>query len=237
MFLSKLILNPSSRDVRRDLGDCHNLHRTLLAAFPQADSDAARGEFGILFRLETSARTGMAMVLIQSRIQPEWGRLPADYRLDIADNPACKPIDVLYESLSIGTQLTFRLGANPTRKIESKSLPDGTKRNGRRVELYRKEDQIAWLQRKAVTAGFRLLNLRLNADMPNIRANPENKISGWRGQDTESRKKRRLTFGSVLFEGKLAITNADNFRKALTHGIGSGKAYGFGLLSIAPVRR
>ena len=44
-----------------------------------------------------------------------------------------------------------------------------------------------------------------------------------------------LTFGSVLFEGRLGITDLARFQAALADGIGSGKAYGFGLLSIAPV--
>jgi CRISPR system Cascade subunit CasE len=45
-----------------------------------------------------------------------------------------------------------------------------------------------------------------------------------------------MTFGSVLFEGVLQVTDPDGFRETLATGIGSGKAYGFGLLSIAPPR-
>ena len=61
-----------------------------------------------------------------------------------------------------------------------------------------------------------------------MRASPETKIIS---------RTKRLTFGAVLFEGELEITNAEDFRNALTHGIGSGKAYGFGLLSIAPTQQ
>jgi len=43
-----------------------------------------------------------------------------------------------------------------------------------------------------------------------------------------------MTFGSVLFEGRLTIDDVEKFRETLAIGIGSGKAYGFGLLSIAP---
>ena len=42
-----------------------------------------------------------------------------------------------------------------------------------------------------------------------------------------------MTFGSVLFDGELEVNDANAFRAALRSGIGSGKAYGFGLLSIA----
>lgn len=224
MYLSQLILNPRSREVRRDLADCQQLHRTLLSAFPQADSEAARAEFGLLFRLETNPRSGSVTVLAQSLVQPDWHRLPDDYLLEESrtQNIADK---YTTEVLSNQRQLRFRLRANPTRKIETKSLPDGTKRNGRRVELFREADQIQWLRRKSETAGFRILELRLNENGLNLRTSPETK--------TFSRAKQ-LTFGSVLFEGELEITNAEDFQKALTGGLGTGKAYGFGLLSIAP---
>ena len=43
----------------------------------------------------------------------------------------------------------------------------------------------------------------------------------------------RLTFASVLFDGELVVTDAELFRTALASGVGTSKAYGFGLLSIA----
>lgn len=224
MYLSQLNLNPRSRDVRRDLADCQQLHRTLSSVFPQATSDTARAEFGLLFRVETNSRTGAAMVLVQSSHWPDWTKLPPEY---VCAEPACQSLTEKYTAVVLHAQrrLRFRLRANPTRKIETKSLPDGTKRNGRRVELFRAEDQIAWLQRKGQTAGFRVVDLQLNADVPNIRTNAESKISS---------RTKKLTFGSVLFEGELEITDAEQFRQVLRNGIGTGKAYGFGLLSIAP---
>lgn len=73
--------------------------------------------------------------------------------------------------------------------------------------------------------------------MPNLRTKAENKTMGWRSRDEKCGEKQRLTFSSVLFEGELEITDANAFRQTLAQGIGSGKAYGFGLLSIAPVRQ
>jgi CRISPR system Cascade subunit CasE len=45
-----------------------------------------------------------------------------------------------------------------------------------------------------------------------------------------------MTFAAVTFDGLLRIVDADRFRAALVQGIGSAKAYGFGLLSIGPAR-
>ena len=46
----------------------------------------------------------------------------------------------------------------------------------------------------------------------------------------------RMTFGDVVFEGRLVVTDVERFRQALADGIGSGKAFGFGLLSVAPAQ-
>ena len=43
----------------------------------------------------------------------------------------------------------------------------------------------------------------------------------------------RMRFGVALFEGRLEVSDSSQFLAALQQGIGSGKAYGFGLLSIA----
>jgi CRISPR system Cascade subunit CasE len=241
MYLSKLMLNPRSRAVRRDLADCHNLHRTLLSAFPQAQTEASRDEFGLLYRIDTSPRTGDVTAIVQSQIAPDWHELPDGYLLDAENNPACKAVDMAYEALRKGRQLVFRLRANPTRKIDTKTRPDGKKSNGKRVEIRSEENQIAWLQRKAELHGFRLLSVRVNPGVANLRVAPENKVFGWRGsngddQGSNGGAKRRLTFGAVLFEGLLEITDAERFKQTLADGIGSGKAYGFGLLSIAPDR-
>jgi CRISPR system Cascade subunit CasE len=46
---------------------------------------------------------------------------------------------------------------------------------------------------------------------------------------------RRLTFGAVVFDGMLEVSDPGRLRSALRHGIGSAKAFGFGLLSLARV--
>lgn len=234
VYLSRLILNPRNRQALRDLGDCQELHRTLLAAFPHTRAQAAREEFGLLYRLEPVARDGLVKVMVQSGPEPNWGQLPSGYLVVAEGNPGCKPVNDSYAALYAGQRLAFRLRANPTRKIETKSLLDGTKRNGKRVEIRGEENQIAWLHRKADQHGFRLVSVRVNPDVADVRVAPESKVLGWREVRDENTPKRRLTFGAALFEGVLEITDLEKFRQALSGGIGSGKAYGFGLLSIAP---
>ncbi|WP_254667604.1 type I-E CRISPR-associated protein Cas6/Cse3/CasE [Streptomyces sp. SolWspMP-sol7th] len=44
----------------------------------------------------------------------------------------------------------------------------------------------------------------------------------------------RVRHQRIRFDGTATIADAEQLRTALVHGIGPGKAYGCGLLSIAP---
>lgn len=234
MYLSRLILNPRSRAVRNDLSDCHSMHRTILSAFPQAQG-GARAEFGILFRTDADQRSGRITLLVQSQTEPDWSELnPKDYLLDDfveLDNPVVKRVDEKYGALGQGVHLRFRLRANPTRRVSQKCVGEESNGFGKRVEIHGEEQQLDWLRRKGEQHGFRLLTARVNPNVLNARANPEGKVIGWR-----ERSQPPMKFGSALFDGELEITDAEKFKQALAQGIGSGKAYGFGLLSIAPAR-
>lgn len=240
MYLSRLLLNPRNREVHRDLADAHRLHCRVMSLFPQApESDTARAHFGVLFRLDTTPRADILHLLLQSRFKPAWATLPHDYLLDTRGEPAnpdTKPVDAAYASLREGMALAFRLRANPTRKIDTKTGPDGRRRNGKRVDLRGEEDQIQWIRHRAEQGGFRLLSVRASAQVLDLRTIPSGKIIGYK-TDNGAGDGPRLTFASVLFEGQLQVTDVEKFRQALEQGIGPGKAFGFGLLSLAPAGR
>jgi CRISPR system Cascade subunit CasE len=210
MFLSKLTPDLRHRAVRRDLANFYDLHRTLLRAFP----DAAAGDPGrVLYRVEEPP-AGAPSILVQSDGRPAWERLPAGYLT------ACqtKPLDGL--AFRAGQRLLFRLRANPTKRA-GKSAPD-PRWVGKRVGLWREEDQEGWLVRKGEVCGFRITRA-------GFRVIPEGKVVARKGgQD--------LQFQAVRFEGVLEVTDPDRFLGALAEGIGSGKGLGFGLLSVAPAR-
>lgn len=228
LYLSRVMLDGQSRAVQRDLADCRALHRTVMGAFPVASEpvDGAREAFGVLFRVEPMARgEGRAItLLVQSCERPKWERLPEGYLAP--EEP--KRVDGYYAGLRAGQSVRFRLHANPTRRVAKADDP----LRGKGVELQREEEQLAWLARKGEHGGFQLLHARANAEVADARANHGLNVHGYRRDAPEGQ--RRMTFGSALFEGRLAITDAEAFRQTLATGIGSGKAYGFGLLSIAP---
>lgn len=237
LYLSRLLLNLRHRDARRDLADVQQLHRTILRAFPAApNNDAARQHFGVLFRAEPLPdQPLLARVLVQSTHEPDWSYLLPDYlapSIDNRPNPATRVLDGEYTKVVAGMQLRFRLRANPTKKIGDRNEKQAERWRGKRVELRDERDQLAWLQRKAEQGGFGLLAARSAPELADIRISPQANVTGSRREGTDRTK---MTFGAALFEGVLVVRDADRFRQTLIDGIGRGKAYGFGLLSIASV--
>ena len=161
------------------------------------------------------------MILVQSAREPDWGYAFHNAEYFLAGPPQTKPFDPQFQA---GQHLRFRLLANPTRKIGTKSI-EGRRRNGRRVPHHDDERCIEWLVRKGNAHGFELVH---DADgQPKVALVREPLRRGRRDSTT-------ITFQGVRFDGMLRIVDAGAFRAAIINGIGSAKAYGFGLLSFAP---
>ncbi len=210
MYLSKLTLNVRNRQVRSEVASPYEMHRTLAKAFPFSEDNR------ILFRIEVSKNMGISSgltVLVQSSsIEPKWEDLTisSDYFLT---EPQTKKVNLKPVSPGI---YKFKLIANPT-----------VKRNGKRYGLYKEEDQIEWFKRKAKLHGFEPLFINCSGFTIGSKAKTAKMIG-------ESHKFNIYHFG-VSYEGVLKITNPDKMHGALISGIGSAKAFGFGLLTIARV--
>ncbi len=239
LYLSRLILDPRNPRVRRDLGDCHQLHRTVLGAFPKMpDATQAREHFGLLYRAEPlPGSAALVRLLVQSNMTPTWAHLPGGYlgpALDGRGNPAVRPVSGAYEQISNGMRLIFRLRANPTKRISNRTPGRENKLLGKRVALLREVEQLEWLARKGRDHGFQVVATAADPEVPDVHASMQSQARG-RTREQVERPSMPLRFGAVLFTGQLEVTDRDAFLAALGCGIGSGKAFGFGLLSVASV--
>lgn len=229
MKLSLLQLDPTDRLVRAALGDPQRMHRLVMSAFPSVEGPA-RASLGVLHRVEADARGGCT-VYVQSKDSPSWEQLPSSVFLSTAENAvAVRDLAGDLEARRVGDVLVFRLLANVTRRIDTKTREDGVRRHGKRVPLRNHEARVAWLQRKALTSGFELVEGWSGA--PELRVTEHAPIHGSRADSDEV---RRITFEGVTFEGLLRITDLAPFRQAVMAGIGPARAYGFGLLSFRPM--
>ena len=218
MILSQLVLNPFSRQVQKEIANPYEMHRTVMRAFPDGLSE---NQERVLFRLEQPNRDGRVLLLVQSWSRPDWSYLQngGGYLFPGATpNPAVKEFDL---KLAAGQSLAFRLRANPTAK-RIFDRPDG--RQKKRVGLYREEEQLTWLQRKASLGGFALLQVR-TARLPDAG-----------GRAKKNGQNHSLKLLAVQFDGLLRVVDPDQLVETVRRGIGSGKGLGFGLLSVGPAR-
>jgi len=210
MYLSRLILNPRSRRVRRELAAPYEMHRTIMRAFP----DKRNGGPGrVLFRVDSPRDSTKPILLVQSEKKPDWSNLDhvSDYVTHGCNREPPIHTKPLRLTLAPGQRLAFRLRANPT-----------VKRNGKRLGLLTEDQQLAWLARKASDGGFRILSARAIAE--GIVSDTKSSASGT----------HRLTFYAVRYEGILQVLDPEKLLETMRTGIGPAKGLGFGLLSIAP---
>ena len=214
MFLSKLVLNERNRQVQYDLGNAHRLHQQIMHAFPDEADRHPEGDWNprqawnILFRQEPEPQS--AVILVQSDIEPNWSILPERYLDDRLDRPVDqKPFVLTSEILEQRRIFQFRLKANPSKR---------DKKTGKTVGFLKPEDQFNWLKKQGDRSGF---------NPQNVLVNPAPDIFGKK----EGAKPIRIK--TVLYQGILEVTDSTAFLSALQQGIGRGKSYGCGLLSIA----
>lgn len=206
MFLNKLTLDPAHPLARRDLSNCYEMHRTLARAYaPNPETPPHR----FLWRLEHSpVASPSAILLVQSDFAADWSALDKlpEYAREILDN---KPVN-LEKLIRDGGRCRFRLLANPT-----------VTRDGKRHGLAKEDEQCTWLERQGKRCGFEVLGC--------VRA------SNARVQARQGRHGRPITLQTALFEGMLAVTDGETLSVSVRQGIGHGKAWGLGLLSLARI--
>lgn len=212
MYLSRLALNMDNLNARRALADPYRMHQLVWSGFPQIQRQDRNEPSGILFRVEPIVQENPIVVLVQSAIRPDWRPLLGEGVVLSSKHAEYSP------AFTSGQTLRFRLRANPTarRKLNEDGSP-----LGKRVGLFGEEKQRAWFERKAGDGGFELVEYRISRSGNLDSKKPENKEIRHLGVD---------------FDGILRVTNSEQFEMTVTGGVGAGKGFGFGLLSIAPVR-
>lgn len=116
--------------------------------------------------------------------------------------------------MAAGQYWKFDLIASPSKKVSTK----GQKNSQRRI-LRQPLERQAWLERKAAQSGFFICQVLEQEQLH---------VSGKHHED----KGGTMYHDAYHYQGVLQITDADAFREALQKGIGSGKAYGFGMMMV-----
>ena len=233
LYLSRLFLNPRSRQVMNEIAHPYEMHRTLMRAFPEVvdkENTEARDSLGILFRAEDGHHKTAVKVYVQSYVKPHWSYLDElkDYLYVDMELPGHEYKDILpaYRKIQNGQVFSFRLRANPTKRVAKRDDP----LKGKRVELRSEEEQIDWLVRKGHGVGTHNLG-GFEPFAHTVRISSVGKYTGYK---SDQNRVHRTAHFAVLYDGLLRVTDKDAFLNTMIQGVGPGKAFGFGLLSIAP---
>lgn len=260
MYLSSLLIdvgeNPDRpRPGRLWLRNLYRVHQRLCMAFPSRERKRDDPSFlkpfdpsglkhvhgprtaqqAFLFRIDSLAN-GRAMIIVQSAREPDWSYAFHNARHFLAAGPQVKEFDPCFDKDQV---FQFRLLANPVRKVSPRSLdsrgkPFDERWIGKDVPVAT-PDLDTWLERRAEPRWSPPKNSENTQSPPGFRLLKIIHIEPGYAYVSKTRERgagRRLR--SARYDGMLEVTDMGHFRNTLISGIGPGKAFGFGMLSLAP---
>lgn len=224
-WFSSILINPQKREGRKLLGNRQLMHKAVLQAFPPGSLEET-GE-RVLWRLD---QEGLKHTLyLVSPIEPDLTHI-AEKAGWVSQTWNSISYDAFLDRLMVGQEWGFRLQANP---VKRESTPLGS--SSKTLPHVTPEQQINWLTQRAKGHGF------------TVKENPES-MSGLildvsrrenlrfsRRDPHQAGKAAQVTLRMAQFDGVLKVTDIQAFKSALTQGIGRGKAYGCGLMTLRRV--
>ncbi len=201
------ILVPYELAVRQlKIRDSYDWHQRVWQAFKGRDGE----QRDFLSRVDEADEAYRLLIVSPAApTKPDW--CPTD----------CFKTKPIPDDFFAAGQFRFSVLANPTRKLVVRNEAGERKKNGRRIALTKREDLIAWIQRKAEAGGFDI------GDPEGLRTIPKPRSYFQKGA-------MQGVHFAIEFQGLLTVTDPALFRATFTSGIGSAKAFGFGQLALAP---
>ena len=205
MYLTQMLLDQHSCRTLAALAAPCKFHGAIESAFPGPRQRC-------LWRVDS--RGGQKFLLLLSEERPDLTDAAAQFAFQ-GDGWQTRDYSPLLDRVTPGSRWQFRLCANPTY-----SVPAGPGQRGRVCAHTTVEHQLRWLMEQSEKHGFVL------------------EPGGFTVTGTRWHRFRKggrgsnVTFLAVTYDGILEVRDPALFREALCRGIGPGKAYGAGLLTV-----
>lgn len=207
MYLTRLALDIHRKDTMRALYAPNLLHGAIENTFP---GERARS----LWRIDVLRET--TYLLLLSEDAPDLTGV--QHQFGFADQPwQTKDYQPLLDRIQPGSLWQFRLVCNPTRSIPG----NAPGRRGKVEAISVIPLQRKWLVEQGKKHGFRVEEGSFDVT-----------ASEWRKFKKGKENGREVTLLQTTFEGTLLVTEREAFLKVLQSGIGRGKAYGMGLMTV-----
>jgi CRISPR system Cascade subunit CasE len=192
---------------RRKLRDNYAWHKAVWDAFPDRPDE----QRSFLFRVDPKDHVQEVLLLSGHQpVRPDW--CP----------PEAWSVKAVSAEFLTHRHYRFDMRVNATRCIKRFDSDGHRQKNGRRVVIADRDELGDWLDRKGEQGGFRVL------DSPPLIVDPRTDHPFRKGDKTGLHV-------SVRLRGALEVIDSDRFRETFKNGIGSAKAFGFGMLLLQPV--
>lgn len=210
IYLSKLPLNYTNRRVQNEISNLYELHRTIMHAFPK---DQGRQKSSVLFRLEQNNPSSSVnlRILVQSKVRPDWSFIESNEQFIANPGIEVKEFNPIIRRNEI---YRFTLSVNPTRR---------NKESSKLIPIFNEDELNSWIVAKGAQYGFEPIFSSLI-----IKKNPPYVFYKRNGDQTQ-----KINLVITNFSGLLKVVDQEKLLLGLTNGIGRGKSFGCGLLSLA----
>ncbi|MGW2083019.1 type I-E CRISPR-associated protein Cas6/Cse3/CasE [Streptomyces sp. NPDC001939] len=243
-YLSRIRINPLRAESRKLLASPRAMHAAVQGGLPGLPEQART-----LWRLDPD-NPHRPHLLVLTTDKPDWTHLveAAGWPGAEGEHSAIRDYTPLLQQLAPGRSFAFRLTANPVQNTTRPDKPTasqqaridaGGRRRGFRLGHRTAEAQLNWFLTRTARWGFDIPAAHLdgtydaNGEPPrDARITTRHRRSFGKGQATT--KEAQVVMNSVTFEGRLRITDPALLTEHLLAGIGPSKAYGCGLLTLAP---
>lgn len=211
MYLSRVEIDINNRRKIKDLTHLGAYHNWVEQSFPQEVEKEERSRK--LWRIDNL--NGKTYLLIQSENAPDIEKLET---YGVKGSGQVKAYDKFLENLKEGSSYRFRVVLNPVISLPN---PDG--KRGRVVPHITEEHQMKYFLDRTEKNGFSV--------------DPDQVIIVERAfVNLKKHNKKPIRLAKAAYEGTLTITDLEKFKDLLLNGFGKKKAYGFGLMTLIPVK-
>lgn len=214
MYLSRVEIDIQNRQKIRELSHLGAYHNWVETCFPDEFKHGERSRK--LWRIDHLSNR--QYLLLVSSQKPD---LTCLERYGVPGTASSKNYDNYIRTLRNGMYVRFRATLNPVQSIPSPISTGCVRERGRVVPHVTVAQQMKFFQDRADSNGFQI-------ELDDFRIVERSHLP------LKRKGNKTIRMSIVSYEGKLKINDVTRFRKALCEGIGRGKSYGCGMLTVIP---
>lgn len=226
-YLSRIRLNPTRRGTQKLLASPQAMHAAVMGSHPRFLDDRVSGR--VLWRIDQPAKHDI-QVYVVSPVTPDFTGLLEQAGWPTQPDWDSTEYQPFLDMLDTGQVWRFRVTANPVRVLAR--TPGDTRRRGRISPHVTADQQRDWLIKSGPTWGFNVPS----HDSFGVQAEVRDRHTVRFGRGSAEASRSTVSLSRASFTGLLTIEDPDALRLALVEGMGRAKAYGCGLMTLAPPR-